>query len=107
LSPSEAFRVIKPYLDKGIDFYFTINPTRALKWAANTNQYAIATAIMKHEERLRLKQQREMIDLFKVLLPIGILIFMLAMAFYIVVMAVQPGTTGPLPMPKPPGGVNI
>ena len=107
LSPKEAFEVLKPHLDKGIDLYFTVDPTLALRWAINKNQYAIATAIMKYEERMKLRQQREMVDLFKWLLPIGTFMIMIALAVYIIVNSFGGGVAIPTPPQSSGGGWHI
>ena len=101
ISPKQAFERIKPILDKGVVFLFAINPAYAYKWSTNNNAYLIATALKKYEEAIRAEREREMIDYLKIFVPIGVLFFVLAMAFYIVVMALHNGSIG-LPHVTPP-----
>ena len=82
---------MKPVLDRGIDVFIAINPSHAYRWSINNNAYTIAAAIKKLEEAQRLDKQKEVMDWMKIVLPIGILAFLLAMAFYIVVMATHNG----------------
>ncbi|RLI80918.1 hypothetical protein DRP04_07205 [Archaeoglobales archaeon] len=113
-----AFEKLKPVLDQGIIFLFAINPAYAYKWAINNNAYMIASALKKFEEAIRAERDREMIDYLKIFVPIGVLFFILAMAFYIVVMALHGGalpnpvshpapTHTPPPAHTPPKQVNI
>jgi len=103
LKPEEiARKKIIEALNKGVDFYFAINPTTAIKWAVNENQYAIATALLKHEERIRMKQLREPLDWLKILIPSSIAVLIVCAGIYMIITAVQNG--GKVAMP---GGLGI
>ena len=91
MNPEQAFQVLKPVLDRGVEIFIAVNPSYAYRWAINNNAYTIASAMKKLEESIRAEREREAIDWLKIVLPIGILVFMLAMAFYIVVMATHTG----------------
>ncbi len=101
ISPEEAFKVVKHYLEKGIEFIFTINPKYAYNWAVNNNAFMIASALKKYEEAIRAEREREMVDYLKILVSAGMLFFILAMALYVVVMALHNGGGGILPHPNP------
>jgi len=96
--------LLKDDLQKAVIFLFTINPAYAYHWAKNLNVFAIASAIKKFEEAVRSENERTMIDYLKILVPIGILFFILAMAFYIVTMAVH---SGQLSVQPAPSGIKI
>lgn len=96
LKPEEiAKRKIIEALNKGVDFYFAINPTTAIKWAVNENQYAIATALLKHEEKTRMRQLKEPLDWLKLLIPAGAFFLILCVGLYILITAVQNGGGAP------------
>jgi len=90
-SPERAFQVLKPVLDRGVEIFIAVNPSHAYRWSINNNAYTIASAMKKLEDSIRSEKDREMIDWLKIIIPVGILAFMLAMAFYIVVMATHNG----------------
>jgi len=91
INPQEAFQVLRPILNRGTEVFIAVNPAYAYRWSINNNAYTIASAMKKLEEAQMLEKNKEMIDWLKIVVPIGILAFMLAMAFYIVVMATHTG----------------
>ena len=91
LNPERAFQALKPVLDQGVEIFIAVNPSHAYRWSINNNAYTIASAMKKIEDSIRAERDREMIDWLKIIVPVGILAFMLAMAFYIVVMATHNG----------------
>lgn len=92
LNPEQAFRRLKPVLDRGVEIFIAVNPSHAYRWSINNNAYTIASAMKKLEDSIRTERDREMVDWLKIVIPVGVLAFMLAMAFYIVVMATHNGT---------------
>jgi len=111
----EAFKIAYPAIRDGVTFLFAINPAYAYNWAINTNTYLIATALKKYEEAVRTEKTREMLDWLKIVVPLVILFIGMAMAFYIVVMALGGGAFKmpsiiphtPSPAPTPPPGSKV
>lgn len=53
LNPEQAFRRLKPVLDRGVEIFIAVNPSHAYRWSINNNAYTIASAMKKLEDSIR------------------------------------------------------